>query len=513
MNDMLSIECPPTWRPGARIAICGEAPGEHEVEEKEGFVGAAGRLLGKILGASGLSREDVSLTNVVKRRPPGSNFRQAFYEQVPGGKKSALRPTQELLRWTAVLYSELLENRPAVVLACGNEALKALVSLEGISHRRGSVYWYKNQSQGMGRVSPIDSPSQLGWPGCWVVSLLHPAAIYHGALWQEVFVSGHIVRRAKRISEYPKWKPRTWGEFIALEGYEAIDWLQNFLPGCERWAMDLEWVPGTISALGVAVERKGETNAVCIPWPDLGLWREIKPLMEAQGHSLVNHNLLADLEWLERIGGIRIENPHMDTMHAWHILHPELPKKLEFVTMWYLGQDIPYYKSEGKVGKGLKRRMTQDEKLTFWRYNIKDAVAALWISQELDMELGNRCLVEKYHTWYMDNWEAAREMQSRGLAWDEVQAGPLRDAVLGRLAGEKKSMQEILGDPAFNPGSDKQVHKALYETFALPTQRKKSGALTADYEALKQIQIKSPSEFVRRLQVYNKLEKVGRDYL
>ena len=54
----------------ADVMFVGEAPGEKEDLQGVPFVGAAGKLLGKLLGDVGLSREDVFIANVLKCRPP-----------------------------------------------------------------------------------------------------------------------------------------------------------------------------------------------------------------------------------------------------------------------------------------------------------------------------------------------------------------------------------------------------------------------------------------------------------
>lgn len=56
----------------ARIMFIGEAPGKNEDLQGKPFVGAAGKLLSKIIEAMGLSREDIYIANVVKCRPPGN---------------------------------------------------------------------------------------------------------------------------------------------------------------------------------------------------------------------------------------------------------------------------------------------------------------------------------------------------------------------------------------------------------------------------------------------------------
>lgn len=57
---------------GARIMVIGEAPGWNEDQQGRPFVGAAGKFLEELLGAAGLKRSDVFITNVVKSRPPGN---------------------------------------------------------------------------------------------------------------------------------------------------------------------------------------------------------------------------------------------------------------------------------------------------------------------------------------------------------------------------------------------------------------------------------------------------------
>lgn len=56
----------------SNIMLLGEAPGRAEDEEGRPFVGAAGRLLSKLIEETGLRREDLFITNVVKCRPPGN---------------------------------------------------------------------------------------------------------------------------------------------------------------------------------------------------------------------------------------------------------------------------------------------------------------------------------------------------------------------------------------------------------------------------------------------------------
>src|SRR5579863_7736762 len=55
--------------PCAKLMLIGEGPGETEDLLGRPFVGRAGQLLEKMLGAIGLAREDVYICNTVKCRP------------------------------------------------------------------------------------------------------------------------------------------------------------------------------------------------------------------------------------------------------------------------------------------------------------------------------------------------------------------------------------------------------------------------------------------------------------
>jgi uracil-DNA glycosylase family 4 len=54
------------------LCFVGEAPGADEDRTGEPFVGAAGRLLNRIITACGLRREEVYILNILKCRPPGN---------------------------------------------------------------------------------------------------------------------------------------------------------------------------------------------------------------------------------------------------------------------------------------------------------------------------------------------------------------------------------------------------------------------------------------------------------
>jgi len=91
----------------AAVMVVGEAPGRFEDEQGRPFVGRAGQLLDELLGAAGLAREEVFITNVVKARPPGNRD-----------------PTRaEVEHWMPVLEQQLALVAPRLVVPLGRHAL------------------------------------------------------------------------------------------------------------------------------------------------------------------------------------------------------------------------------------------------------------------------------------------------------------------------------------------------------------------------------------------------------
>jgi uracil-DNA glycosylase len=99
--------------PDSLLAVVGEGPGEREEAEGRPFVGRAGQLLERIMSEVSLSRDEIWLTNVLKRRAS---------KVVEGRVKNRLPRAEELAFYKQYLDRELKIVSPRVVLCLGNLA-------------------------------------------------------------------------------------------------------------------------------------------------------------------------------------------------------------------------------------------------------------------------------------------------------------------------------------------------------------------------------------------------------
>ena len=118
----------------AQLMFVGEAPGADEDEQGEPFVGKAGQLLTKIIQATGLSRADVYIANILKCRP-----------DTPGQSAGNRKPTSdEMAMCIPYLHEQIDLIRPKVIVALGATAVEGLLGKTiGITKLRGTWKTYR----------------------------------------------------------------------------------------------------------------------------------------------------------------------------------------------------------------------------------------------------------------------------------------------------------------------------------------------------------------------------------
>lgn len=140
--------------PTADLMFVGEAPGFHEDANGVPFVGAAGKLLSKLLAGVGLVRDDVYIANVIKCRPPGNR------DPLP----------EEIQACEGHLFRQIELIKPRVVATLGNFATKLL----------------SGKPLGITKVHGQELHVTLGGSRVLLYPLFHPAAALYTPRMLEV---------------------------------------------------------------------------------------------------------------------------------------------------------------------------------------------------------------------------------------------------------------------------------------------------------------------------------------
>jgi DNA polymerase len=115
-------------RPGVELCFVGEAPGADEDAQGEPFVGAAGKLLDKIITACGMTRKQVYICNIIKCRPPGNRT------PLPN----------EIANCREYLEKQLDLVRPKFICALGTTAAQNLLgTTQSMGKLRGRFHSYR----------------------------------------------------------------------------------------------------------------------------------------------------------------------------------------------------------------------------------------------------------------------------------------------------------------------------------------------------------------------------------
>ncbi|MEL6725234.1 MAG: uracil-DNA glycosylase [Pseudomonadota bacterium] len=150
---------------GAPVMILGEGPGGQEDQQGLPFVGKAGQLLDKMLGAIGLDRKtNTFISNVNYWRPPGNR-----------------NPEPDELALCRPFVDRMVDlAQPKIIIATGGVAAKSLLNTKtGIMRLRGTE-------------RPFDTPAGTRVP---MVPMFHPA---------------YLLRR-------PQDKSRAWRDLLLVQ--------------------------------------------------------------------------------------------------------------------------------------------------------------------------------------------------------------------------------------------------------------------------------------------------------
>lgn len=459
---MLTAEVPAHGPLTAQVALVGEAPGAEEIRARRPFVGPSGQWQDRMMLHAGINPASVYKTNVIKRRPTD------IAEVIKFGAKS-IEITDEFVAWREALYLELAKTEANVIVAVGAIALYALTGHQGIMKWRGSI---------------------LRWQDRKVIPIIHPAAL----LRRESIAGGDSPGALVNVAQQD-WR-RVYAEASSRDytGY-SDKWLLEptypqivaFMQRCAKagiCAIDIEVQNGELSCFGVAL---ASDEAMCIPFlkngksvyearEELAIMRGLAGFLESKAVVKIGQNLTFDAGFLFRKYGIRCENLE-DTMIAWAVAFPDLPKRLAMITSLMTRRE--YYKDDGKTWETL---LTPE---SFWVYNCKDAAVCMEVWPKLVQVLGRQNNREAYERQrsVIQSWIYATERGMRVHKDWLPDARACTDTHLAALIEEWN-----IRTNGVSPGSPVQLKTLFYSTLGhVPFMNRKTGKATTDKSALQRL--------------------------
>ena len=443
----------PTGPKDAKIVLVGEAPGAEEEATGIPFVGGSGKILNDLLRDAGIDREECFITNVMQVRPVNNDFGN-FYED-----KGRKVPRDILLEGIERLKQEIAAVNPHVIVAFGNEPLKALTGLQMITKRRGSLY----------NIILNDKAFK-------VIPTMHPAAVMR--FWEYRPLVLFDLKKILEESETFKSNitPRTW---VKIEDIPMLrTYVKDYLDNADYISFDIETCNNQISCISFA---RTATYAFTVPihiydksfWTpeeELVIWQLIKQLLESPIKKIAQ-NANFDMFFLWTTVGIKVKNLWMDTMNAHHCLYPELPKGLDLLCSIYTDQ--PYYKDTIKTD--------------IYHYNCLDSMVTFECAMKIEQELKEFGTHKLYHEHVHPLIQPLLDMQIRGVKIDMKKKVLAAESTREEIATSQKRLNEAVGYE-LNVNSPKQMKAFLYEDLKLPSVvNRKTGTITADEAALRKL--------------------------
>lgn len=440
---------------GARILMVGEAPGEAEFNEGKPFIGPSGQILMNVLSRAGLERGEIRFANLCHYRPYDNKFEN-------------LLKTEVLKEGLAQLYQYIKDFRPTVIVPLGAYPLMFLTGKKGIGKWRGSIISYINDES------------------IKVIPTYHPSAVLRDRGLYPTFDLD--IRRVASDQHFPEKRLPQRQLICNPKGLELEEWVQK-LCAAEFLGTDIETV-------------KKSKHILCVgfaPSPDIGV--SIATDTDA-GKAAIQRILRSPAKKIFQFGqydtaqlwenGYEICDPEAevlnriyfwDTLIAQHIMAPELPRSLEYLTSVYTRE--PYYKTEGRgsIPDDSKGWSMKVNKQSLYEYNARDCCVTIEVALQQMQEL-SEAPENLYATFAfeMELMETAQHIGMSGLPIDKDRRNLIEYVLLEKWQKKQFILDRMTGFKT-NVRSP-QLKKILYEHLGLPARRNRDGTLTTDEDAI-----------------------------
>lgn len=441
-SSRLEVQCVNDGAFHSEIVVVAEAPGDRECETGRPLVGGSGAKLWEVLRRHGLTRNDVYITNVCKR--------QVSFGQ---DKRHPINKHEAEI-WNTLLHWEISQLPNAkYILVLGNMSLYAITEKNGITDWRGSV---------------LDC--NVGGRPMKALCAYNPAMILREPKLELTF--SFDMAKLKKLTK-GEWVVKPHTTHINPSYSDAMDWITKMERDKRHVAYDIETLSNETACIGFA---NNDIEAMCINFrtrdeqrytveEERKLRRYIQRFFLRCGDQLIAQNNMFDSSWLWFKDRIHVPGIYMDTMLAHHVLYPQLPHNLGYLTTQYTTR--PFYKNE-------KDEWREGGNIDdFWRYNGQDCCNTHGIATALASELKQQSMDRFFFEHVMRAQPHLVRMVVGGILVDKERKDALKDEIGGKVQDLLKefheAVREVVPDPDYmpNPKSPKQLAELLFTKLRL----------------------------------------------
>lgn len=445
----------PSGPEGSPILVVGEFPNYDDDVNGIPFspTGDVGDLLNNSLGRINLSREDVRITNVCNYRPANNKFDYLLNSpQLAEGVKEVHE------------YIKQYKNQIKFVILLGAKPLEYIGRKYGIENWSGSVI----QLEGINYFANY-----------------HPSYIVRNRPLFPIY--SEYFRKLERYIREGYKKPYH-NYTIDPKGFELEECLRE-IEASNIITVDLEGVKRSFHILccGFGLSK---SRAICLPNHSFAKGELeftfknnlIRILENPQIEKIFQNGFGYDIEVL-RDHGINVANYGFDTMIAAHVLEPEMPYKLSFLTSMFT--DEPYYKDKGKSSipdDDDKEWNEEFDKNVLYDYNCTDVITDFEIAEKQKIELNENKFWDTYK--YKHSLIPLSQHISRTGTLIDIERREELKIEITKKAIYYQSALNTIAEFKINPKSGPACKKLLVDKFGLPEKKNREGGITFDEDAI-----------------------------
>ncbi len=461
----------------ADVLFVGQALGKTEQEEKETFVGKAGKLI----------KEDIL---------KDFKFKWVFYNTCQCYPDDDREPTKDEIKNCAENLDAIIEYfNPKIIIPLGNVAMYRLIKKKKMIDSHGKDFKYK---------------------GYLVIPTYHPSSINRGQPQNK----NYIISDLEYIKDILLEKnPKEIKGYKLINTIKELDEYFDILLKVDKFAFDIEttglkqwknemigisfsweqgkaiYIPLLINANDVMTRFKEFSGEIkedkmypywIPPFQDYAI-DKIKAILRSDAKKYA-HNAKFDIKNVKFHQNIWVKNLHFDTMIA-HYLIDENPKhNLESIV------DLKYPDLRGykRPTNDIITKQKEEEKdfgkiplKYLWKRGCIDSDATFRLSEDLLKEIKNEKTMKLLTKFYTPLIYIYADAELIGIDVDKEQAEKVKQKYLKETEVLKKEIFKEIGEE-INLNSSQQLRKVLFEKLKCPIIKKTDkGAPSVDREVMR----------------------------